>query len=623
MATASGAGVAGPGPVRAPGPDVARPDLSPEGHDGDARDRRAAVGRTLSIARPAAGRLTLATALGAGTVVANIGLMGTSAWLISRAAEHPSESVLAVAIVAVQFFGLSRGFCRYGERLVGHDAAFRLLAGLRVRVYERLEALAPVGLPAFRSGDLLARLVGDVDSLQDVILRVIPPFAVAIVVGTGTVGLMWWFLPGAGLVLLVALVVAATVVPWLTGTLARRTESGQAEARGELSASVIDLLDGAADLAAFGATGAQLERISRADAELTSLASSSANTAGVGLGLTTLLAGLAAWGGLVIGIPAVHAGRLDGVLLAVIVLVPLAAFELVVGLPVATQALARSRTAAGRVFAVTDAPPVVTDPDVPETLPLPPHELVARGLRAKYPGARVPAVDGADLTVGPGRRIAVVGPSGAGKSAMAAVLLRFLAYDGGSVALSGTELDRLTGDDVRRAVGLVTQDTHLFDTTLAENLRIGRRHAAADELRAALARVGLDGWLAHLPDGLETEVGERGTKLSGGQRQRVAVARALLADFTILVLDEPAEHLDTEAADAITADLLTLTAGRATVLITHRMVGLKSIDEILVMEHGRIVERGTHDELLAGGGRYHDMWRREQATDDRSFDGGS
>ena len=192
----------------------------------------APVGRTLGIVRPAAGRLLLASLLGAGAVGAAIGLMGTSAWLISRAAQHPSESVLAVAIVGVQFFGLSRGFFRYGERLVGHDAAFRALADLRVRVYRSLERLAPSGLPAFRSGDLLARVVADVDSLQDLMLRVLPPFVIAVTVGTATVALVWWILPAAGLVLLASLLLAAILCPYLTGTLARRREARSAAAPG-------------------------------------------------------------------------------------------------------------------------------------------------------------------------------------------------------------------------------------------------------------------------------------------------------------------------------------------------------------------------------------------------------
>jgi thiol reductant ABC exporter CydC subunit len=576
---------------------------------GSAADVRASIGRTLSVARPAAGRVTLATALGAGAIAASIGLMATSAWLISRAAQHPTESSLTLAIIGVQVFALSRGFLRYGERLIGHDAAFRVLADLRVRVYTRLEALAPSGLPAFRSGDLLARLVDDVDSLQNVILRVVPPFAIAVAVGALTVALAWWLLPGAGLVLLVALLVAATVVPWLTGALARRNDARQAVVRGELAASVVDLLEGAADLAAFDATGSQLARIARSDADLTHIASGVAATAGVGIGLTTALAGLAMWGSLVLGILAVHRGTLAGVDLAVLVLVPLAAFELVVGLPAATQALQRARTAAGRVDAVLEAPEPVHDPLAAAPVPAFSHEVVARGVRARYPAAEAVAVDGADLVVLAGRRVALVGPSGAGKSALAAVLLRFLSYEVGTVTLGGVELSALAGDDVRTHIGLVSQDAHLFDTTLAENLRIGRRDADEADLRAVLERVGLGDFLAHLPEGLETEVGERGQKLSGGQRQRVAVARALLADFDVLVLDEPAEHLDPEAADAITADLLDITAGRSTLLITHRLAGLESIDEILVMDHGRIVERGTWADLVEADGRFVQLFR--------------
>jgi len=208
-----------------------------------------------------------------------------------------------------------------------------------------------------------------------------------------------------------------------------------------------------------------------------------------------------------------------------------------------------------------------------------------------------------------------VGPSGAGKSTLAAVLLGFLPIEAGSVRLNGAPLDRLAGDDLRTVVGMVGQDAFLFDTTIAENLRVGRREATDHELRQLLARVGLVGWIDDLPRGLATEVGRHGTRLSGGQRQRVAVARALLADFPVLVLDEPAEHLDPMAADALTADVLTVTEGRSLLLITHRLAGLESVDEILVMEAGRVVERGTHDQLLAESRRYSSLWWEEMRTE--------
>ncbi len=226
----------------------------------------APLGRTLAIARPAAGRLALTALLGAGAIAADIGLLATAAWLISKAAQHPNESQLAVAIVGVQFFGLSRGFFRYKERLVGHDAAFRLLADLRVRVYVRLERLAPSGLPAFRRGDLLARMVQDIDSLQDLVIRVIPPFGTAVMVGALTVALLWWMLPAAAVILAVALLLAGILVPWLTGLLGRRRESRFAQARGDLGVSVVDLTEGAAELVAFGAMDAHLAVIGEQDA---------------------------------------------------------------------------------------------------------------------------------------------------------------------------------------------------------------------------------------------------------------------------------------------------------------------------------------------------------------------
>ena len=341
------------------------------------------------------------------------------------------------------------------------------------------------------------------------------------------------------------------------------------------------------------------------------IASASAGTAGVGLALTTVLAGLACWGCLLAGIPAVLSGRLDATELAVITLIPLAAFELVVGLPVATQALQRVRQAAARVFEVSDADVPVPEPAQPAALPDSPFDLEARSVWARYPGAAGPALHGVDLSLPPRRRVAIVGASGAGKSTLASVLVRFLAYQAGTVSLDEAPLDRLAGDDLRQVVGMISQDDYLFDTTLAENLRIGHRQASDSELRQVIDRVGLADWLEGLPVGLATEVGRHGARLSGGQRKRVAVARALLADFPVLLLDEPAEHLDLAAADSLTADLLAVPEERSLVLITHRLFGLESVDEILVMDAGRVVERGTHDQLLSRGPRYQNLWWEE------------
>ncbi len=618
----------------------AQPTTTREGAAvGDERGPVAPLRRTLALARPAAGRLALSTLLGAGAVAAAIGLIATSAWLISRSSERPQESAVAVAIVGVQFFALARGLCRYAERLVGHDAAFRVLADLRVKVYERLEPLAPFGLPAFRRGDLLARLVHDVDSLQDLLLRVAPAFVIALLVGAATVGLMVWMLPAAGLILLGALLLAGVVVPWLTGRLAARTEARQATARGELTASVVDLLEGAPELVANGAAVDHMRQTLRSDAELTAIARAGARTAGVGQGLTTLCSGLAMWGALLVGVEAVRDGRLDGVLLAGLALIPLVAFELVAGLPAATQTLQRVRRAAGRVFEAIDAEPSVVEPTHPVSLAVPVangssdsaqaaapmngsndpmqaagHVLKVRGLGNSYPGQRRTALTGVDLDLGAGRRVAIVGASGAGKSTLAGVLLRFLPYSEGSVTLDGVEISDLAGEECRRVVGLVSQDVHVFDTTIEENLRVARRGATPVELREALADVRLLDWIDSLPDGLQTEVGERGVRMSGGQRQRLAIARALLADFPILILDEPGEHLDTETGDVIVADLLAAKRGGAMLLITHRLAGLEDVDEIVVFDQGSVVEQGTHTELLARSGHYAASWERDSGN---------
>ncbi|HXW78812.1 MAG TPA: thiol reductant ABC exporter subunit CydC, partial [Acidimicrobiales bacterium] len=570
--------------------------------------------RTVQLVRPVGGRLGATTFLSAASAGSGVALLATSAWLISRAAQHPSVVVLGVAIVGVQFFSLSRALFRYKERLVGHDAALRVLADLRARVYEQLEVLAPAGLPAFRRGDLLARIVGDVDSVQDLMLRVLSPFGVVFVVAVPTVGFIWYFLPSAALVLGVALLAGALLVPWFTLSLARRRESRQAGARGQLSTHVVDLIEGAPELVAFGAIDAQLARVSTADAELTRIASATARTAGVGSGLITLLTGLAVWGILLVSVPAVHSGRLQGPLLAVVALIPLAAFEMVSVLPGAAQWLARVRESAARIFEVFDARPVVVDPAAPAPLAPAPHSVRVRGLRVRHSPFEPWVLDGVDLDLCPGRRIGVVGASGAGKSSLAAVLQRFLPYESGSVTLDGAELAAMAGEDVRRVVGLAAQDTHIFQTTLRENVLLARRSATEVDVRQALERAKLSDWVKELPAGLDTSVGQHGAGMSGGQRQRLGIARAILAGFPILVLDEPGEHLDVATADALTADLVELTEGQTTVMITHRLAGLETMDEILVLDAGRVVERGTHSQLIAANGRYARQWQRECLT---------
>jgi thiol reductant ABC exporter CydC subunit len=555
---------------------------------------QASVAETIRLARPTTRRLAVAIGLGAAAAAAGIALLATSAWLISRASEQPSIADLGLAIVAVRFLALSRGLFRYGERLVGHDAAFRILADVRTRIYERLERLAPCGLGSFHRGDLLTRLVSDVDALQDVALRVLPAWIIAAVVGLATVGVLWWLLPSAALTVGLLLLACATVIPAVARKLAQHTEARRAPARGELNAAIVDLLEGAPDLVAFGATGAQLNRIAARDTELTDLASASARTAGVGSGLTTLAAGLATWGAVALGVSAVHDGRLDGVMLAVVALIPLAAFELVIGLPAAAQSLEGARRSTARIDAVLDAPVPVREPESPVATRLSgEHAVRIRGLRARY-GPEAPwALDGVDLDLSPGRRVALVGPSGAGKTTLAAVLVRFVEYTG-SVTLDGTELQALAADDVRRMIGLVEQDPHIFDSTIRENLRLARPAASDAELRSALARARLLPWIDTLPLGLDTAVGEHGARLSGGQRQRLALARAVLADFPIVVLDEPGEHLDVETADALMTDLLSATEDRTTLIITHRASGLDEVDEIVVLDRGRIIERIEH-----------------------------
>ncbi|MFI6033930.1 thiol reductant ABC exporter subunit CydD [Streptomyces sp. NPDC051315] len=581
---------------------------------------QAAEGGVLSRVRAMAGarrgRLVLALLLGSLALGSAVGLMATSGWLISRASQQPPVLYLMVAVTATRTFGIGRAVFRYAERLVSHDAVLRMLADTRVAVYRRLERLAPAGLRTTRRGDLLSRLVADVDALQDYWLRWLLPAGAAVVVSAGSVAFTAWLLPEAGAVLAAGLLAAGAGVPLVTGAVARRAERRLAPARGVLATRTADLLTGTAELTVAGALPARVGEVRAADSVLTRIASRAATATALGDGLTALVSGLTVVGAALVGAQAVGDGRLDGVTMAVVVLTPLAAFEAVLGLPLAVQYRQRVRRSAERVYEVLDSPEPVREPERPRQAPASPFPLVVKALSARHAGQERDALTGVDLTVTQGRRIAVVGPSGSGKTTLAQVLLRFLDTGAGSYTLGGVDAYDLDGDDVRRLVGLCAQDAHLFDSSVRENLLLAKKDATEDELRDALARARLLEWADSLPDGLDTLVGEHGARLSGGQRQRLALARALLADFPVLVLDEPAEHLDLATADALTADLLAATEGRTTLLITHRLAGLEAVDEVVVLDAGRVVQRGAYAELADVDGPLRRMVEREAAVEE-------
>ncbi|HEX5188567.1 MAG TPA: thiol reductant ABC exporter subunit CydC [Streptosporangiaceae bacterium] len=577
--------------------------------------RRDPLLRLIGLARPMRGRLLLAAAAGALATTCGIALLAVSGFLLARASQHPDIAALSVAVVAVRGLSIGRAVFRYGERLAAHDVAFRVLAKTRMAIWRTLETLAPAGLPAFRSADLLSRLVGDVDATQDLFIRGLAPPVTAALAGAAAVLACLVMLGQAGLLLAAGLLTGGVVVPIVVLRAARTSWRLTAPARAEFGLAINDVVAGAADLQAFGAAGVALARVERANRQLARLGRRSATASGAGVGLASLAAGLTLWGVLLLGVAAVGGGALTRIPLAVLALTALAASEAVAGLPAAAVQLSHARTAAARIAHVTDAAVPVTEPADP--LPLPVAAATTGGVSVRLRDARVRyrpdgplAVDGVSLDLTPGRRLALVGPSGAGKSTVAAALLRFSDLSAGSATLDGHDLAAYRAQDVRTLIGGCPQDPHLFNASIAENLRLARPEASGAALAEVIDRVGLASWIAGLPQGTDTQVGSGGAAVSGGQRQRIALARALLADPAVLVLDEPTAHLDPDSRRALAADLLALTWGRSVLLITHDLDGLDEVDEIIVLDGGRVAERGTHASLLASRGLY---WRLHSA----------
>ena len=528
-------------------------------------------------------RLAGAIVLGALTVVFGVGLMATAGYLISRAAERPEILSLMVAIVAVQFFGVGRPVLRYLERLASHDIALRVLGKLRARFYARIEPLAPAELESYRKGDLLSRMVADVDALQNLYLRGLEPPLVALLAGAVSVAAAAAFLPAAGLVLAAGLLIAGFAVPALAGALGARAGRRQAAARGELSAELVELLRGAPELVAFGGEAAAVERVRAADRALVKLARRDALAAGMADGLGLVVTGLTVAGVLAVGITAHDHGALNRVLIAMLALLALAAFEAVTPLGATARELSATLAAGRRVLDLTERTPAVRDPSSPLPAPTWPFAVALEDVTARYPRAERPALDGVSLTLEPGERVALLGPSGAGKTTVTNLLLRFLDPERGRMTVAGRDVREYRQDDVRRAISVAGQDSHLFSAPIRDNVRLARPDAGDDEIADALRRARIWDWICRLPDGLDTFVGEEGRELSGGQRQRIVLARALLADAPVLVLDEPTAHLDPVTASELVNDVFSAAGDRTVLLITHRREGLDLVDRVVTL----------------------------------------
>jgi len=533
------------------------------------------------------GRLALAGLLGLAASAATIGLLAGSGYVVGRAASRPGLGALAGILAGVEVLAFSRGPLRYAERLVGHDATLRALARWRVWLYDCLTPRVPAALSGWRSGDLLTRAIDDVDTLQDLYLRTLLPLVIAAgsaVLGLVVVGLE---LPVAAIALGAPLAVACTVPT----VLAWRSASGDdaAELGGALTAQVVDALHGAPDLLAFGADGAMLERLEKLSNEAAMIDRRQAAASALATLLTQLCAGSAVLAVLAVAVSAVHAHHLDPVMVAVLPLAALATFEPIPGIALAATRARAVGAAARRLLALEAVPVPVHDPAVPAHVGAGTPEISFAQASLRYAPDLPRALDGVVVLVAPGARVAVTGSSGAGKSSLVNALLRFWPLEGGALTLGGVAVDRLLQSDVRATCALVDQKAHLFAGTVRSNVTLGRPEATEEQVAAALDAAQLSGWIATLPSGLETPVGEEGVAVSGGERRRLAVARALLAGGPVLLLDEPTAGLDAALADRLITDVLAAAGTRSVLLITHRAGEATRCDAVVTLEEGRVV----------------------------------
>lgn len=557
--------------------------------------------RLIGLALPFWRGMVFSIVLAAITIGSSVALMGTSAWLISKAGLMPSIAALGTAPVLVRASGVSRAVFRYLERLISHDVTFKLLARLRVWFYSAIEPLAPARLAQYRSGDLLGRVVADVEELENIFLRVIAPPVVALTIGLGVVFFMGAVDPWLAIIVAAFFLAAGTGVPLYAWITSHGPGERVVQTRSDLNAGLVDNIQGMADAVAYGQQATLMAQLERDNQELARQERRLGILEGTQDGLLVLLTHLASVAVLVFAI-----GKVDGILLGTLALVTVAAFEAIMPLVPAAHHLGASLSAGERLYEIVDADPVVRDPAQPAPAPED-ITLKVENLTFRYNADEAPAIQDLSFTLEPGKRVAIVGPSGAGKSTLLNVLLRFYEYSEGTVTLGGRDLREYAQDDIHALVGVMSQRTHLFNTTIRENIRIARDGVEESDVIAASQRAQIHDFIEALPDGYLTYVGEGGASLSGGERQRVALARMLLKGARIVILDEATANLDSITERDVMGSLYDTLDDQSLLIITHRLTMLDRVDEIIVMNEGRVVERGSHSDLMARDGLYRRM----------------
>ncbi len=541
--------------------------------------------RLVALMAPFRWWMLLGVLLSAVTTGSSVGLMAVSAYLIAKAAVVTDMSDLALIITGVRFFAISRAALRYAERYVTHLTTFRILTGLRVWFYQAIEPLAPARLWQVHSGDLLTRTVDDIATLENFYLRVAtPPLAAALVTIFGC-ALLGWFDLWLGVALFAFLLLAGVLLPLASAWLSRTAAAAVIELRGALNTRLVDNVQGLADLLANGAVTEQQAATLALAEQMEAAQRRLAWVRGLANGLGALCTGLAGVTVLALAIPLVTAGQIDGVLLALLPLTAIACFEAVQPLAQAVQMLESSRAAADRLFTLIDAAPAVVDPPVPLAPPLLSSPVLeVRDLTFRYRVDEPPVLEHLSFRVPAGGRVALVGPSGAGKTTLINLLVRFWDYDEGAMLLDGHDLRSYAADDVRALIGVVAQQTHLFHATVRDNLLLANPEADAAAVVAACRMAELDEFIAGLPQGYDTLVGENGVNLSGGERQRLAIARAVLKAAPILVLDEATAHLDDATAQRVLANLESFMARRTVLISAHRHIDLVRVDQVVTLK---------------------------------------